>query len=137
MNLSLLNRNTFKGVELLNLSLAGSFEAQINGANKNAFSYAINPQIELTFPKFLVPFHIKPSNSIYIPKTSLLLSYNFLKRVNYFDMNTIQLGYGFKWKAGFRTEHELMPLNISYTTIGNKSDAFKALSSPMLFWKKL
>lgn len=127
MNLSLLNRNTFKGAELLNLSLAGSFEAQISGANKNAFSYAINPQIELTFPKFLVPFHIKPSNSIYIPKTSLLLSYNFLKRVNYFNMNTIQFMYGFKWKAGFRTEHELMPLNISYTTIGNKSVVFNDL----------
>jgi len=134
MNLSLLNRNTFKGAELLNLSLAGSFEAQISGANKNAFSYAINPQIELTFPKFLVPFHVKPSNSIYIPKTNLLLSYNYLKRVNYFDMSTIQLGYGFKWKASFRTEHELMPLNISYTTIGNKSDVFQALlkSNPFL-----
>lgn len=136
MNLSLLNRNTFKGAELLNLSLAGSFEAQIGGANKNAFSYAINPQIELTFPKFLVPFYVKPSNSIYIPKTNLLLSYNFLKRVNYFDMSTIQFMYGFKWKAGFRTEHELMPLNISYTTIGNKSDVFQDLLESNLFLKK-
>jgi outer membrane protein insertion porin family len=136
MNLSLLNRNTFKGAELLNLSLAGSFEAQISGANKNAFSYAINPQIELTFPKFLVPFHVKPSNSIYIPKTNLLLSYNYLKRVNYFDMSTIQLGYGFKWKASFRTEHELMPLNISYTTIGNKSAVFQTLLDSIPFLKK-
>ncbi len=136
MNLSLLNRNAFKGAELLNLSVAGSFEAQLSGANKSAFSYAINPQIELTFPKFFVPFYVKPSNSIYIPKTSLLLSYNYLKRVNYFDMNTIQFGYGFKWKAGFRTEHELMPINISYTTIGNKSDAFNALLASNLFLKK-
>jgi len=37
MNLSLLNRNTFKGAELLNLTMAGSFEAQLSGKNKNSF----------------------------------------------------------------------------------------------------
>ena len=69
LNVSLLNRNAFKGAELLNLSLAGSFEAQLSGANKNLFSYALNPQLELTFPRFWVPFNIKPTNSIFIPKT--------------------------------------------------------------------
>jgi len=136
LNLSVLNRNTFRGAELLNLSLAGSFEAQLSGANRNSFSYAYNPQLELTFPQFLVPFHIKPSNSLYIPKTSILLSYNFLKRVNYFNMNTFQFGYGFKWKANFKTEHELMPINISYTTIGNKSEVFTAMLASNLFLKK-
>lgn len=136
MNLSVLNRNAFKGAELLNLTMAGSFEGQLSGANKNSFSYSLNPQIELTFPKFLVPFNIPPSNSIYIPKTSFLLSYNFLKRVNYFNMNTLQFGYGFKWKSSFRVEHELTPISVSYTTITNKSDAFLALLNSNLFLKK-
>ena len=136
LNLSLLNRNTFKGAELLNLSLAGSFEAQIGGASKNAFSYAINPQIEILFPQFIVPFHIKPYNSRYIPKTSVLLSYNFLKRLNYFDLNTIQIGYGFKWKMNFRSEHELMPLNVSYTRVTNRTDLFNALLASNEFLKK-
>jgi len=35
LNTSFVNRNTFKGAELLNLSLASSFEAQLSGANKN------------------------------------------------------------------------------------------------------
>jgi len=82
MNLSLLNRNTFKGAELLNLTMAGSFEAQLSGKNKNLFSYSLNPQIDFTFPRFLVPFNIKPSNSLYVPKTTFSLSYNYLKRVN-------------------------------------------------------
>jgi len=79
MNLSILNRNTFKGAELLNLNIAGSFEAQLSGINKNLFSYSINPQVELVFPLFLVPFKIKSANSIYVPKTRFLLSYNDLK----------------------------------------------------------
>jgi outer membrane protein assembly factor BamA len=136
MNLSMLNRNTFKGAELLNLSMAGSFEAQLGGKNKNSFSYSLNPEVELTFPRFLIPFNIKPSNSIYIPKTNFTLSYNFLQRVDYFDMSTFQFKYGFKWKENIRTEHELNPINVSYTSLGNESPAFKALLASNPFLKK-
>jgi len=136
MNLSMLNRNAFKGAELLNLIMAGSFEAQLSGVNKNLFSYSLNPQIELTFQRFLVPFNIKPSKSIYVPKTTFSLSYNYLKRVNYFDMNTFQFAYGFKWKKDIRIEHEFNPISISYTTIGNESTAFTELLASNPFLKK-
>jgi len=127
MNLSILNRNALNGAELLNLTLAGAFETQFSGKNKNQFSYSYNPQLELTFPRFLVPFNIRQTNSIYIPKTRLLLSYNYMKRVDYFDMRTFQFIYGFKWKENIRKEHELNPIDISYTTIGNKSTVFNDL----------
>jgi len=136
MNLSVSNRNAFKGAELLKLTAGGSFEAQLSGASKNSFSYAFNPQVELTFPKFLVPFKITPSNSIYIPKTNFALSYNFLKRVGYFNMNTLQFTYGFKWKNSFRVEHEFNPVNISYTSVTNKSSVFTALLDSNTFLKK-
>ena len=125
MNLSVLNRNTFGGAELLNLNLAGSFEAQLG--NKNLYSYSYNPQIELTFPRFILPFNLKKSNSLYVPKTHTTLSYNYTKRVNYFDMRTFQFVYGYIWKVNIRKEYELNPIDISYTSIGNKSALFKAL----------
>jgi len=121
MNLSFLNRNTFKGAELLNLNLAASFEAQLSGAN--LYSYSLNPQVELYIPRFLVPFRIR-TNSMYIPKTRFLFSYNYLKRVNYFEMSTFQFIYGYKWKKDIRQEHELNPVSISYTSVGKKSAAF-------------
>ena len=127
MNLSILNRNAFGGAELLNLTLAGSFETQFSGNNKNQFSYSYNPQLELTFPRFLIPFNIRRTSSIYIPKTRLLLSYNYMKRVDYFDMRTFQFIYGFKWKENIRKEHELNPIDVSYTSIGNKSKVFTDL----------
>lgn len=136
MNLSLLNRNTFKGAELLNLNMAGSFEAQLSGNNKNLYSYSYNPQVELTFPRFIVPFKIKRTNSIYIPKTRLSLSYNYLKRVDYFDMRTSQFIYGFKWKENIKKEHELNPINVSYTSLGNQSAAFTELLDSIPFLKK-
>jgi outer membrane protein assembly factor BamA len=136
MNLSILNRNTFGGAELLNLNLAGSFEAQIGNKAENLYSYSYNPQVELTFPRFYVPFKIKNSTSFYVPKTNILLSYNYLKRVNYFDMRTFRFSFGYKWNESIRKEHELNPIDISYTTIGNKSAAFTALLDSIPFLKK-
>ncbi|HEX7468847.1 MAG TPA: hypothetical protein VF324_09720, partial [Methanobacterium sp.] len=110
LNLSYLNKNTFHGAELLKLNLAGSYEAQLSGKS-NLYSYSWNPQVDLYFPFFLVPFNIR-SNSIYIPKTRFSLSYNYIKRVYYFDMRTFQFIYGFTWKNNIRSEHELNLINV-------------------------
>jgi outer membrane protein insertion porin family len=135
MNLSYLNRNTFHGAELLNLNLAGSFEAQLAGKNKNLYSFSVSPQVELYFPRFLLPFKVK-TGSMYVPRTRFSLSYTYLKKVNYFDMRTLQFIYGFKWKENIRKEHELNPISISYTSLANKSDAFIELLASNPFLKK-
>lgn len=134
MNLSILNRNAFKGAEFLNLNMAGSFEAQLSGKSKNAFSYSWNPQVELIFPFFMSPFKIKSRDIMYVPKTRFLVSYNYLKRVDYFDMRTLQFLYGYKWKKDIRSDFELNPVNISFTAMGNESEKFKELlaSNPYL-----
>lgn len=127
MNVSLLNRNTFGGSEQLKINMAGSFEAQLNAISKGLFSYTFNPQLELTFPRLLVPIGLKPSNNIYTPQTRFAFAYNYIKRVNYFDMNSLLFNYGYKWKKNARISHELTPVNISNTSLINESDAFKAL----------
>ena len=134
MNFNLLNRNTFKGAELLNVSMSGSFEGQL-AKNNNLYSYSWNPQAELTFPRFLVPFPLR-TNSMYIPKTRFLISYNYLKKINYFDINTFQFVYGYKWKDNAKQEQEFNPFNISFSTIGNKSEAFKGLLIANPFLKR-
>lgn len=136
MNLSILNRNTFSGAELLNLNLAGSFEAQLGNKKENLYSYSYNPQLELTFPRFLVPFKIRRTSSFYVPKTNLLLSYNYLKRVNYFDMRTFRFSFAYKWNESIRKEHELTPIDISFTNVGNKSVLFTDLLDANPFLKK-
>ena len=134
MNLSLLNRNTFKGAEMLNLNMSGSFEYQ-RGSEKNYYSYSINPQVELHFPRFIAPFKIK-TWSRYIPKTRFIVGFNYLLRVNYFDMKTFEFVYGYKWKQDIRKEHELNPISVSYTSLSNKSPEFEALLNTNPYLKK-
>jgi outer membrane protein assembly factor BamA len=136
LNLSILNRNTFKGAELLNLKLAGTYEAQLGGNDKNLYTYSYNPQAELTFPSFIVPFKLKESNSIYLPKTHVLLSFNFIKKVSYFDMRTLKTAFGYQWKKDIRIEHELNPIDVSYSSIRNKSTEFNELLESNPFLKK-
>jgi outer membrane protein insertion porin family len=136
LNLNFANRNTFNGAELLNLNMAASYEAQFSGKNKNLFSYSLSPQIELYIPRFFVPFKIMRTSSMYVPKTRFSISYTFLKRVAYFDMRTFQFVYGFKWKEDIRKEHELNPVNISYTSLANKSAVFTELLAANPFLRK-
>ena len=136
LNLSVLNRNTFKGAELLNLKLAGTYEAQVGRNTKNLYTYSYNPQAELTFPSFIVPFKLKESNSIFLPKTHILLSYNFLKKVDYFDMNTLKTAFGYQWRKDIRIDHELNPIDVSYSSVRNKSAKFNELLESNPFLKK-
>jgi outer membrane protein assembly factor BamA len=136
MNLSLLNRNTFKGGELLNFNLAGTYEAQLSGKDKGLYSYSYSPQLELTFPRFLMPFDFPTSNRFYNPKTSALLSYNYLKKVNYFDMHTFKLVLGYRWMETIRQAYELNPIDVSFSSIRNKSTTFSALLESNPFLKK-
>jgi len=136
MNFSILSRNAFGGAELLTLNMGGSFEAQLGGKNTNLYIFSWSPQVELTFPRFIVPFKIKMTNSIYSPKTQLSLSFSYLKRVDYFDMRTFKFVYGYKWRENSRQEHELNPLNISFTSLGNESAAFTELLASNPFLKK-
>jgi outer membrane protein insertion porin family len=136
INLSLLNRNTFGGAELLNLNLGGSYEAQLSSKSENIYSYSFNPQLEVTFPQLIVPFNSGIKNSIFIPTTRFSLSYNYLKRVNYFDMQTFQLGFGYRWKENTRKQHDFSPVGLSFTSLANESEAFKELLAANPFLKK-
>lgn len=135
-NITYLNRNTFNGAELLNLNMAGSFETQISRKGDYMYSYSLNPRIELFIPRFLAPFKIPKTSGMYIPKTRISLGYNYLKRMNYFDLNTFQFLFGYKWKEDIRKEHELNPVTINYTSVRNKSKEFVELLDANPFLKK-
>jgi len=60
----------------------------------------------------------------------------FSKRVGYFDMHTLQFIYGYKWKQNIKNEHELNPVNISYTKLFNQTAEFNQLLDSNTFLKQ-
>ena len=134
LQLSLLSRNLFRYAELIKFNLSGSYEAQWGQAN--LFSYAYAPQLELNVPGLLLPFRIPGFENENAFKTHFSLSYNYLKRVNYFDMRTFQVIAGYQWKPATFQELELNPIQVSYTSLANQSKTFTDLLAANPFLKK-
>jgi len=134
LQLSLLSRNSFRYAELIKFNLTGSYEAQLGQAD--LFSYAYAPQLELNVPGLLLPFKIPGFKNANAFKTNFSLSYNYLKRVNYFDMRTIQIKTGYQWKPAKSQSMELNPIQVSFTSLTNQSEMFTALLDSNTFLKK-
>lgn len=134
LQLSLLSRNMFRYAELIKFNLTGSYEAQLGQAD--LYSYAYAPQLELNVPGLLLPFKIPGFKNVNAFKTHLSLSYNYLKRVNYFDMRTFQIVAGYKWKPASFQELELNPVQVSYTSLNNQTQTFIDLLDKNPFLKK-
>ncbi len=126
MNLNYTDKNFLKGGEKLSLGFHGSVETQLNGQFKGLYTYEFGPQLSLTFPRFILPFKV-PASSHFTPNTIISSSYTFLKRVNYFEMRSLQISYGYKWKESLPIEHYLKPLNINFFNINNISTDFNTL----------
>lgn len=126
MTLNYTDRNVFKGGEKISLGFHGSIETQLNGQFKGLYTYEFGPMLNLTIPRFLLPFKVKASSN-FTPNTIFTSSYTFLKRVNYFEMSNMQLSFGYRWKESLPKEHYLRPININYFNINNVSDDFKIL----------
>lgn len=127
LNLNYKNRNTFGGAELLNMNLKGRFETQINSSFKGNYSYDVGPDIELYIPKFILPFNVRDPKGYFIPQTKIAVGYDYLKRVGFYNLNSLNFSYGYKWKQNSRIDHELNPFFVNYSVIGNKSEEFDSL----------
>ena len=133
VNISMRNRNLFKGAELIIYNLKGSFETQYSGQYKGLFTYEIDPHVELDIPRFIPHFRVKKTNE-FVPRTKFTLDYSYLSRVGYFDMNSFKLGIGYKWKQNLEISHDLTLLNVSYYNIYHTTDSFNVLinDNPLL-----
>ncbi|MCC9135052.1 BamA/TamA family outer membrane protein [Pontibacter silvestris] len=135
------NRNTFRGSEQLNVELTGSFENQIGGnrtsgedtnsetdTNNNGLtSYELGVQTTLTFPRIMSPFHLPNLRTEFVPKTRIGLGFNFLNRVQYFQMNSFNATYAYNWRPKKTLTFDVTPINLQYVQLANTTPEFDAL----------
>jgi outer membrane protein insertion porin family len=135
LTLSYKNRNLLRGVEQLVLNTNGGFEMQLSGLQRR-FSYELGANAQLYIPKFVAPFTIRNTSSVFVPKTKFDIGLRLLDRVLYFNMRSVHFSYGFVWKETPQKEHQLDPVSINFAKLYSTTPAFEQLLQENAFLRK-
>lgn len=121
------NRNTFRGAELLTLSLIAGSEVQVSGQNSGYNIFRLGTEASLTWPR-IVPAVFKRriirADRAYIPRTRALVGVEFQNRQRLYTLLSGRAQYGFLWKKNVYQEHQLNPINITYVQSANITDEY-------------
>ena len=127
VNFSIRNRNSFRGAELFVLNLSGNYEVQIftKLPPLSALKVGITPQ--LIFPRFIVPFKMARTASLFVPKTKIEFNYSLENRQGYYNLYSFYVNYGYIWKETITKEHSFTPISINYLDVSNTTPAFDSI----------
>lgn len=127
LNINYSNRNVNRSANSLSLSLKGGVETNFDD-NRNLYIQAkdLGAQLNMTFPRFITPFHIREASRFTNAKTNLALGYNHLDRINFFTLNTVNGSFGYSWNETDKKKWIFQPFAFDYTRATNISDTFQA-----------
>ncbi|MEQ6119527.1 BamA/TamA family outer membrane protein [Reichenbachiella sp. MALMAid0571] len=128
VNFNLKNRNTFKGLEVMELNGRVGFEG-LGGASKsgNGYSsleYGVN--LTFTFPQFLFPFGEKFKSRIgrYNPQTKIISGLTYTDRPEYLRSN-ISSSMSYNWQNRQDRIYNLTIADVSYIISDITSESFR------------
>jgi outer membrane protein insertion porin family len=128
VELTLTNRNFLRGAEMLQFKMNGAYEWQISRQQAGALnSIEFGTSVGLYLPRFVAPFRIRNRSTKYLPQTQVKLAYNFQNRVNYFQLTSFNVNYGYNWRETTYKMHELFPVDVSFVKSSKTSAAFDSL----------
>lgn len=116
--LSYQNRNLFKGAELLNIKLSGSYQRQNKSEDNAAFNiveYGLNASLET--PSFILPFRMERFYKRYNPKTTFSLVYNVQQKPGFYNRDIYGISMGYVWKGKRNIRHVVNPFDFSAVNI--------------------
>ncbi len=115
------NKNIFRGGEHLTVKLNGGLEAQqlINDEQEDIKLLGLpfntlefGPEVNLEFPRFLLPINLEKFSRKANPKTNVNLLVNYQTRPEY-KRNLTQATFGYFWNESSYKRHTINPINIS------------------------
>lgn len=129
------NRNLTGNAEQLNLKVEGGFETQlprIPGQVLNSLEIGFGA--EYIIPRIMIPFRDIELPRRLTGQTVFSGSFNYLNRTSFFELNSIKLGYAYKWSRHSFRHHEFSPLSINLVQLSNTSSAFEEIldGNPLL-----
>lgn len=129
LELSYVNRNLFKGGEILNLTAKFGYSFQLAKGNQSGFnSLEFGLKSDLIFPRLLFPISISKDFFQYaIPKTRVTLGADFLNRTNLFSLTSFYSRFGYFWTANKYITHEFNPISVNLVKLTNTTPEFEEI----------
>lgn len=124
--LTYVNRNLFKGGEILNVSGKLGYEFQIGGGEQSGrTSLEFGIGADLIFPRLLFPIKFNKNFFTYaIPKTRISLGADLLIRSQLYSLTSFNASFGYFWNANRYVTHEFNPISINYIQLGKTTAEF-------------
>ena len=130
LSIGLQKKNAFRGAELLNFKLFGSYEWRTNGetVKRDAFfnSYEVGTQLSLDIPRVVFP-GISRHQFRFPTSTKFALNADWLNRSGYFNLFTLGLDATYSWHKTRTSRHELTPFSLSYDKMINSTHEFDSI----------
>ena len=130
---SLKNRNTFGGLELIELN--GNFALQgiqnvVSETNENTRNYSLfqyGGRLSMTLPRFFFPSSrsFKRSIGSYNPRTQFSIGYSYEDRVREYEREIFNTTFSYIFSSEENNRYKLTPLSLSYTNVLETSSDFE------------
>jgi len=128
------NRNALRGSEKLDLTLSSGYEVQISRKTAGALNaIEIGGEARLSFPRILHPFKVRYPSKKYLPTTDIIMGSRIQQRLNFFNLNSFNLSYGYAWKENTLKHHEFYPVDINFVQLGKASTEFTEMLKKNVF----
>lgn len=123
------NKNLFKGAELFEMSVSGSFETNFVQGLSFFNTVDLTASMNLYLDKFLVPFKLRNVSKYFRPRTIISLRNSFLRRIGYYTVNSTNLSFGYDWRETSNKRHILNPAVVSLVRVLDASQEFRDILS--------
>lgn len=144
LGLNWLNRNIFKGAEILKIGINTGFDFQLTNKKLNNAPnqyYRLAGDADLTFPRFLLPFYrVRAGRNQALPKTNINIGYERLVqkgvgirddsstyRYNQYTITSLRSSLSYSLRKNAAVEHNFTPLSINLIKPKNISEEFQFL----------
>lgn len=150
MVVGLTRRNAFRGGELLDINLHGSYEWQTGhsseGTSSGINSYEYGGEASIHYPRILNPFSSlfkkkrtttssngqrnqrrRRTRYYDTPSTVVKAAMNTINRATYFKRHIVSGEIRYNWRKTAQTSFEFTPLSLAYEYMNQKTDSFMRL----------
>ena len=139
LRMGVTRRNAFRGGELIDINVHGSYEWSTQGGSQMSnYEYGADASIE--FPRIIAPFfggnrvkrdkegRVVRRNRFYSTPTTLAkASTDIIFRPDYYKMHVVSGEWTYRWQTSAQSSHEFSPLTVKYQYMNSKTDAFDSI----------